>query len=93
MSKMTPGKKRYVKRQLTSIQPSIWIGKNGATPQLLKEIDKQLEKTTMVKIKILKPALAKDETKQIAQKTAEQTQATLVETRGHTFIMYRPHKK
>jgi len=93
MSKMTPGKKRYVKRQLTNAQPTILIGKNGATPELIKEIEKQLQKETMVKVKLLKTALAEGKTKHIATKIAQQTEAALVEVRGHTFIMYKPRKK
>jgi RNA-binding protein len=93
MSKITPGKKRYVKRQLTDAQPTILVGKNGATPELIKEIEKQLQKETMVKVKLLKTALAEGETKYIATKIAQQTEATLVEVRGHTFMMYKPRKK
>lgn len=93
MSKITPGKKRYVKRQLTNAQPTILIGKNGATPELIKEIEKQLQKETMVKVKLLKTALAGGETKHVATRIAQQTEATLVEVRGHTFMMYKPRKK
>jgi RNA-binding protein len=93
MSKMTPGKKRYVKRQLTNAQPTILIGKNGATPEVIKEIEKQLRKETMVKVKLLKTALAEGETKHIATRIAQQTEAALVDVRGHTFMMYKPRKK
>jgi RNA-binding protein YhbY len=47
----------------------------------------------MVKVKILKSALAADEAKQIATKIAEQTGSSLVEVRGHTFMLYRRSKK
>ncbi len=68
------------------------IGKNGPTPQTIKEIQKQLNKNKTVKIKILKTAVTTDQTKQIATKTAQQTQSTLIETRGHTFILYKTQK-
>ena len=67
MNKMTAGKKRRVKRKLSSEKPTIWIGKSGASEQLLKEIEKQLEKEETVKVKILKSALGEDEAKQIGQ--------------------------
>jgi RNA-binding protein YhbY len=38
----------------------------------LKEIGQQLEREEMVKVKILKRALAEDEAKRIASKVAEQ---------------------
>jgi RNA-binding protein len=93
MSRLTAGTKRRVKRRLSEEKPTIWIGKIGVSQELLKEIDKQLEKRKMIKIKILKSALEKDEAKGIASRIAEQTEASLVEVRGHTFMLYRRHKK
>ncbi len=85
--------KRHIKHKLKDEKPTIWIGKEGVKPQLLKEIEKQLEKKKMLKIKVLGSALQKDETKNIAATVAQQTEASLVEVRGHTFMLYRRHKK
>jgi RNA-binding protein len=93
MSTITPGKKRYVKRALGEERPTVWVGKGGATPELLKEITKQLDKKKMVKVKILKTALNEAQTKQTATQIAQQTEAFLVEIRGHTFMLYKPRKK
>jgi len=93
MSKLTARMKRRIKRRLGEERPTIWIGKNGASQESLKEIEKQLEKKQMVKIKILKSALEEDEAKEIASRIAEQTEASLVEVRGHTFMLYKRRKK
>ena len=93
MSKMTTGMKRRIKRRLSGEKPTIWIGKSGVSQESLKEIEKQLDKREMVKIKILKSALERDEAKQIALRIAEQTEASLVEVRGHTFMLYKRRKK
>ena len=85
--------KRHIKHKLKEEKPTIWIGKEGMTPQLLKEIDKQLEKKKMLKIKILKTALQNDKASNIAAIVAQQTKASLVEVRGHTFMLYKRHKK
>jgi len=85
--------KRHVRHKLKDEKPTIWVGKDGLTPQLSNEIENQLEKTKMLKIKILKSALQKDTAQTIASKAAEQTGASLVEVRGHVFILYRRHKK
>jgi len=92
MSKMTAGKKRSIKRRLSGEKPTVWIGKNSVSQRLLKEIGKQLNKEEAVKVKILKSALAEDEAKQIASRIAEQTEASLVEVRGHTFMLYKRRK-
>ena len=93
MSKMTAGKKRHVKRSLAQGKPTVCVGKSGASQEVLKEIEKQLKNEEMVKVRILKSALANDEARQIASRIAEQTEAQLVEVRGHTFMLYRSDKK
>ena len=57
------------------------------------EIDGQLERTEIVKARILKNALAENNAKNIAAKIAQQTESVLVEVRGHTFMLYRKKKK
>jgi RNA-binding protein YhbY len=47
----------------------------------------------MVKVKILKTALADVDAKHFAQKIAEQAGAALVEIRGHKFMLYKSRKK
>jgi RNA-binding protein len=90
---MTVGMKRRVKRRLSEENPTIWIGKSGVSEELLKEIGKQLDKKEMVKIKILSSALEGEETRQIALRISGQTEASLVEIRGHTFMLYKRRKK
>ena len=93
MSKITTKMKRHVKHELKEEGPTIWVGKEGLTPQVTLQVEAQLERTKMVKIRILKTALASDTAKAIATRTAEQVDAALVEVRGHVFIIYRRHKK
>jgi RNA-binding protein len=93
MSKLTAGMKRRIKRELSEENPTIWIGKSGVSEQVLGEIAKQLEKKEMVKVKILQSALAAEEAKHIALGIAERTEASLVEVRGHTFMLYKRRRK
>ncbi len=85
--------KRHVRHVLKDENPTIWIGKEGLTSQLLGEIEKQLQKNKMVKVRILPSALQGDVTAQaIGAKSAEQTGAALVEVRGHVFILFRKRR-
>jgi len=93
VSEITSRTKRRVKRRLSGENPTIWIGKSGVTQEIVKEIGKQLDKREMVKIKILESALGENEAKQIALRISKQTEASLVEVRGHTFMLYKRHKK
>ncbi|HYB68388.1 MAG TPA: YhbY family RNA-binding protein [Candidatus Acidoferrales bacterium] len=85
--------KNRMKRQLSLEKPTIWVGKDGASPQTINEISRQLEKRKIVKVQILKTALKDESAKDIASKTAQQTASTLIDVRGHTFILHMPRKK
>ena len=93
MSKITTRMKRHVRHVLKDENPTIWVGKDGLTTQLVGEIEKQLQKNKMVKVRILPAALQGDNKAQsIAAKAAEQTDAALVEVRGHVFILFRKRR-
>ena len=90
---ITPKMKRRIKRELSAEKPTIWVGKEGATPRIVNEISRQLEKREIVKVRILKSALKDEEAKSVASKIAEQTDSTLIEVRGHTLLLYKRRKK
>ena len=85
--------KRHVRHKLKDEKPTVWIGKEGLTPQISNEIEKQLDKHKMLKVKILRSALQTEMAKLIASEAAEKAGAALVEVRGHIFILYRRHRK
>ena len=93
MSKITTRMKRHVRHVLKEENPTIWVGKEGLTPQLVAEIEKQLQKNKMVKVRILPAALQKSTTAEsIASEAANSTDAALVEVRGHVFILFRKRR-
>ena len=85
--------KNRMKRELSSEKPTIWVGKEGASSQTMNEISRQLEKKKVVKVQILGSALKGESAKDIALKTAHQTESSLIDVRGHTFILHKPRKK
>ncbi len=94
MSKITTRMKRHVRHVLKDENPTIWVGKEGLTSQLAAEMEKQLQKNRMIKIRVLPAALQGENTAQtIALAAAEQLDAALVEVRGHVFILFRKRKK
>jgi RNA-binding protein len=90
---LTQTLKRRIKQKLGTEKPTVWVGKEGTTIQIVNEISKQLDKREIVKAKILKSALQNEEAKNIAAKIAQQTESQLVEVRGHTFLLYKRKKK
>ncbi|MDR0373393.1 MAG: YhbY family RNA-binding protein [Nitrososphaerota archaeon] len=93
MSKITTKMKRHVRHVLKDENPTIWVGKDGLTVQSISEIEKQLQKNKMVKVRILPAALKELTTaEEIATKAAKETEAALVEVRGHVFILFRKRR-
>ena len=90
---ITSRMKRRMIRKSSSESPTVWVGKEGSTAQILNEVSRQLEQHEVVKGKILQSALKDEGAKELAARIAKETESALVEVRGHTFILYRRKKK
>jgi RNA-binding protein len=90
---ITQAMKRRLKRKISAEKPTVWVGKEGSTPQIINEVNRQLEQHEVVKAKILQTALKEIEAKEIATKIANHTESTLIEVRGHTFILFKKRKR
>jgi RNA-binding protein len=82
-----------MKQRVGAEKPTVWIGKEGSTAQIINEINRQLDQHQVVKARILQTALKEAETKEMATTIATQAGASLIEVRGHTFILYKSKKK
>jgi len=71
-------------------KPTIRVGKKGATDFLVREIDRQLDKSEVVKV--LKTALIDENIDEMAEKVAKETDSRIVRLRGHTVTLYRPKR-
>ncbi len=69
------------------LKPMLNIGKNGITDGLIEEIKLQLKKKKIIKIKILKAALEKNDRKMIAADVAQKTNSELVSQVGFVFVL------
>jgi RNA-binding protein len=72
--------------------PTIWIGKEGATEALLKQVENQLKSRELIKVKIQKSALSEIGATDFAEKVSASTASTIVEVMGHTFTLYKRRK-
>jgi RNA-binding protein len=90
---LTPKMKRRIKSTLSSEKPTVHIGKEGITIQVINEVAKQLDAREIIKAKLLKTALKNKKAEELATSIAEQTESELVEVRGYTFILFKRKKK
>ena len=80
---------RYLQSRSRAINPTIWIGKEGASEKLLIHVKNQLRARELVKLKVQKAALVEEKTLTLATEVARSTDSTLVEVMGHTFSLYK----
>jgi RNA-binding protein len=76
----------YLTRFAHDLQPRVWIGKDGLSENVIKEINKALEDHEIIKVKFVD---WKTERKALAEQVAERLQATLVRVIGNIAIIYR----
>lgn len=78
-----------IKRKFANEKPTLLIGKNGATNEVVEEVKKQLKRNEVVKIKILKKALEQTTMKETTKELVNSTKSELIEVRGHTLTLYK----
>lgn len=70
-------------------KPTITIGKNGVTANLIQEVLKQLDTSEIIKIRVLKSALQHEPFDVIKNIFIERIDVDLIETRGHSILLYK----
>tara|TARA_B100000579_G_C22418926_1_gene659878 strand:- start:312 stop:575 length:264 start_codon:yes stop_codon:yes gene_type:complete len=70
-------------------QPSVRVGKSGITENLIQEIDEQLSKKKVVKIKINRGLFQRDQIKQVWQHLSSETNSNIVTSRGNVCVLWR----
>ncbi len=82
--------KKRIMRLRTDAQkmkPSVHVGKDGFDSMVVNEIDRQLEKNNIVKVRVL--GAFEGDRQDIATAIAERTCSILVDVRGSTIVLAR----
>ena len=82
-----------LKAQATEIDATIWVGKNGLTDSVVKELKDQLRSKRLVKVKILKNAVEGIPRNKVARELEEHSGAKLLEARGGVAVYLSPYRK
>lgn len=72
---------------IMEIQTTVQVGKSGLTTPLLKEVEKQLKKRKIVKIKFLQTSLVTEHRSELKRKLLSYTKARLVSSIGNVVII------
>ena len=77
---------KKLRSKAKNLEPIVRKGKNGLTEQVIKEIQKQLNKKKLIKIKLLKSV---ENRKELAKEIAEKTNSILIEAVGFVVVLYK----
>lgn len=90
MKNIESKKKKELKKALVSQKPIINLGKDGLSENMVGEIKRQLKENELIKIKVLKAALAEKNKEEIANEIADATDSEIVEVKGYNLGLFRP---
>lgn len=82
-----------LKAQGQKLTATLQVGKQGVTDAIAHELSEQLERTDLVKVKLLQSARAEVDRKDLARDLGELAGATLVEVRGNVALYFRPGRR
>lgn len=88
---ITSKQRSYLKSLAHDLDPSIFIGKQGLTDNILSEFETGFECRELVKVKLQDGCT--DNPKEIANKIAEELGAEFVQAIGKKFTLYRQSKE
>jgi RNA-binding protein len=78
---------KELKAKAMALEPIVRIGKSGLTDTVVAEIKKQLDQKGLIKIKMLKSFVGRDDKKESAMKIAEKTNSKLVHSVGFVVVI------
>jgi RNA-binding protein len=80
-------KKRIIelRGKAQSLKPTVYVGRGGVSEDIVIELDNQLKKNKLVKVKLL-PSVEGDRNA-TGEKLAMSTQSVLIEVRGRTVVL------
>lgn len=88
---LTGKQKRYLRGLGHRLDPMVRVGQRGVTDPVVASVDQALEAHELIKIKAIEGCpYAIDE---VAKELVERSHAHLVQTLGHTALLYRPRKE
>lgn len=80
-----------LKKEATTLQPLLRIGKNGLNDNIYTEVKKLLKTRSLVKIKVLNNSGIdeKEEFEELIEKILKESKSELVSKIGKTFTIYK----
>lgn len=85
---LTGSEKRALRARGQLLEDALRIGREGATPAVIRELDRMLTARELVKIRFMDTE--RDERARLADVLAENTNSACAGAVGHTALFFRP---
>lgn len=85
-----PGSLRKLKARAQLLKPTLFVGKAGLGEEFLNDLETQLRKKELVKLKFV---ASKDQKKTLSQTLATSTKSRLIMRVGNVAVLYRKNEK
>lgn len=85
---LSSSQREALKRQAHHLKPTVYVGKQGLTPTVVKATDEVLLAQELIKVKFND---RKDEKRELTDTLAGETQAQVVGILGNIATLYRQH--
>lgn len=90
MVELSSDRIKELRGEAQQLEAKLQVGKAGLSEAFLDELEGMLKRDRLVKVRLLRSARAGEDQDAMAHRLAEESGAVLVETRGHTVVLYRP---
>jgi RNA-binding protein len=85
---LSSSQREALKRQAHHLKPTVYVGKQGVTPAVVKTTDEVLLAQELIKVKFND---RKDEKRELSDTLAGETRAQVVGILGNIATLYRQH--
>ncbi|HLC60179.1 MAG TPA: ribosome assembly RNA-binding protein YhbY [Candidatus Nanoarchaeia archaeon] len=81
--------KIMLRSKAKTLEPIARIGKSGLSDSMIGEINKNLKKRKLIKIKLLKSPVDREEKEKLIDSIVEKTHSQLIDSVGNIIVLYR----
>lgn len=89
MDELDQDRVQELRGEAQELSADLQVGKSGLSDGFVEEVDRQLAREDLVKLRVLRSAAAETGPEATGEELADRLDAHLIEVRGNTVVLYR----
>lgn len=89
VQQLTNTQRQFLRKEAHDLHPTVQIGKNGLTEQVIASTEQQFNTQELLKVKFMD---FRDQKEELAEQLSDEVRAILVAMIGNIAILYREHR-